>query len=156
MRLSERLTGPGLVLFGGTVIAASTQLPSVPGVRFGADLMPEIAGGALVLFGALLAWSAWSRPSSEPLVDAGEWNVSWRKRLTALWTVGGLVVATLLFQPLGFPLVALIFMVVLMALMGARPLTIAIVAPLFVLALFLGFSRVMMVELPVGPLGAFL
>src|SRR5690606_18746081 len=112
--------------------------------------MPEIAGGALVLFGALLAWSAWSRPSTEPLVDAGEWNVSWRKRLTALWTVGGLVAATLSFQPLGFPLVALVFMVVLMALMGARPLTVAIVAPLFVLALFLGFSRVMMVELPVG------
>ena len=64
--------------------------------------------------------------------------------------------ATLLFQPLGFPLVALVFMLVLMALMGARPLTIAIVAPLFVLALYLGFSRIMMVDLPVGPFGAFL
>lgn len=156
MKLSERLTGPGLVLFGGGVIAASSQLPGVPGVQFGADLMPDIAGVALILFGILIAWPAWSRPDSGPLLDVSEWDVSWRKRITALWTVGGLMVGALLFQTLGFPLVGLIYMAGLMALVGARPLTIAIVSPLFVLALYLGFSRVMMVELPAGPLGGLL
>ncbi|CAN7708987.1 MULTISPECIES: tripartite tricarboxylate transporter TctB family protein [Neorhizobium] len=156
MKLSERLIGPGLILFGGGVIIASADLPQVPGVRFGADLMPSITGGALILFGGLLGWKAWSKPLTEPLVDTSEWEVSLRKRLTAIWTIGALLAATLLFQSVGFPLIGLIFMTVLMVLMGARPLTIAIVAPLFVLALHLSFTRIMHVELPAGPLGAFL
>ncbi|MGV8935877.1 MAG: tripartite tricarboxylate transporter TctB family protein [Allorhizobium sp.] len=156
MKLSERLIGPGLILFGGSVIVAASGLPQVPGVRFGSNLMPTITGGALIIFGALIGWSAWSRPLSAPLVDASEWNVPARKRVTAAWTVGALMAATLLFQPVGFPLLGLIFMVVLMALMGARPVAIAIIAPLFVLALHLSFTRIMHVNLPAGPLGALL
>ncbi len=156
MKLSERLIGPALALFGGGVIIASAGLPQVPGVRFGADLMPSITGGALILFGGLLGWKAWSEPLTESLVDISEWRVSTRKRVTAIWTSGALLAATLLFQSLGFPLIGLIFMSVLMVLMGARPIIIAIVAPLFVLALHLSFTRIMHVELPTGPLGAFL
>ncbi|WP_313292740.1 tripartite tricarboxylate transporter TctB family protein [Rhizobium rhizoryzae] len=156
MKLSERLIAPGLILFGGGVIFASAGLPQVPGVRFGADLMPSITGGALILFGGMLGWQAWSKPMTEPLLDISEWKVSTRKRVTAIWTICALLAGTLLFQSVGFPLIGLIFMAVLMVLMGARPLTIAIVAPLFVLALHLSFTRIMHVELPVGPLGAFL
>lgn len=156
MKLSDRLVGPGLILLGGGVIAAAAQVPQVPGVRFGADLMPGIAGGALILFGALIGWTAWSQPRNTPLADVSEWNVSWRKRLTAAWTIGGLLAGSLLFQSVGFPLLGLMFVAVLMALMGSRPLTIVIVAPLFVLALHLGFTRIMHVELPAGPLGGLL
>lgn len=156
MKLSERLIGPGLILLGVGVIAAASDLPQVPGVRFGADLMPSITGGSLILFGALLGWPAWSRPRTEPLVDVSEWRVPLRKRMTAAWAVGALLVATFLFQPLGFPLLGLIYTAVLMGLMGARPVTVIIVAPLFVLALYLSFTKIMHVELPAGPLGGLL
>lgn len=156
MKISERLTGPCLVVFGAGVIAAATQLPQVPGVRFGADLMPEITGVALIILGATIGWAGWTKPSQDRMVDVSEWDVAWRKKAAALWSVGALIASTFLFQSVGFPILGLAFMATLMALMGARPLTVAVVAPVFVLALFLGFTKIMHVELPAGPLGGLL
>ncbi|MFD1881101.1 tripartite tricarboxylate transporter TctB family protein [Paracoccus pacificus] len=150
MQLSDRLLGPGLVIFGVVVIYAAARLPSVPGVRFGADLMPIICGGALILFGAAITKSGLREHG--PLISVDEWDVPMRQRVAALWSVLGLVAGIYLFQPLGFPLFGMIFMAGLMYLMNARPLTILVVAPVFVIGLHLAFTRLMYVDLPAGPL----
>ncbi|MDS9469746.1 tripartite tricarboxylate transporter TctB family protein [Paracoccus sp. MBLB3053] len=150
MKLSDRIVGPGLILLGAAVILAAMRIPDVPGVRFGADLMPVICGCGFVLFGAVLTRSGLR--DSEPLAEFDDWRVAPRKLLSAIWVVGGLCAGIVLFEPMGFALFGIIFMAGLMVLMGARPLTVAVIAPSFVLALYLVFSRIMFVDLPAGPL----
>ncbi|WP_134680416.1 tripartite tricarboxylate transporter TctB family protein [Paracoccus ravus] len=150
MKLGDRIVGPGLILLGAGVILAAMRIPDVPGVRFGADLMPVICGGGLVLFGAALTRSGLREGG--PWASLDEWRVSPRNLASALWVLGGLCAGLFLFEPLGFPLFGIIFMSGLMLLMGARPVTVALVAPLFVLTLYLTFTRVMFVDLPAGVL----
>ncbi|MTH80233.1 tripartite tricarboxylate transporter TctB family protein [Paracoccus aestuariivivens] len=154
MKLSDRIFGPGLVLLGAGVVLAALRIPDVPGVRFGADLMPAICGCGLALFGVFLTRAGLREAG--PLASFDDWRVSPRNLLAALWVVLGLCAGLFLFESLGFPLFGMIFMAGLMVLMGARPLTVALVAPLFVLALHLAFTRIMFVDLPVGPLGTVL
>jgi putative tricarboxylic transport membrane protein len=150
MKLSDRLIGPGLVLFGAGVVYSASQLASIPGVRFGADLMPMICGAALILFGAVITRAGLREAG--PAFSLDEWSVPLKQRLAAIWALGGLVAGIFLFEPLGFPLFGVLFMAGLMVLMGARPLMIAVVAPVFVLGLHLLFTRVMFVDLPAGVL----
>ena len=167
MKIADRAVGPVLMLFGALVIWGALRLPQVPGVRFGADLLPMAAGAALVLFGVLILRSglregavpdakanpgAAAEPKRSTALDLSDWAVPWRMRAAALWALGGLAAGTVLFRPLGFPLFALIFTVGLMALMGARWRIIAIIAPIFVLLLHLAFAGLMRVSLPAGPL----
>ena len=78
------------------------------------------------------------------------------QRLAAIWAIGGLVAGGFLFEPLGFVLFGIVFMAGLMLLMGARGVTVALVAPIFVIALHLLFTRVMFVDLPAGVLEGWL
>jgi len=90
------------------------------------------------------------------LFDLSEWRVPWRRKAAAFWTLAGLLVGILLFQSVGFPLYAMIYMAVLMLLMGASwPLT-AVLSPVVVLILYFGFSKGLLVPLPAGVLGGIL
>lgn len=154
MILSDRITGPLLALGGAAVIAASTRLSAVPGVRFGADRMPTIIGILLVICGVIIAVGGFRRPV--PLLDLSEWEVPPRSVLAALWSTLGVIVAIALFRWAGFPLLALVYALGLMLLMGARPMT-AILASLgTMLVLFYGFSEILHVPLPTGLLTAVL
>lgn len=155
MRMSDRVIGPALLLFGVAVIWGAYGLPSVPGVRFGADLMPTLIGVCLIGLGlAITIGGIWS--PQKGLIDLSEWQVPARHKLAALWSMVGLVIGGLLFEVIGFPLLGVIYMSVLMTLMGTRPKTTAIVSILVVAALYLGFSKGLLVPLPAGLLGGLL
>ncbi|WP_116084054.1 tripartite tricarboxylate transporter TctB family protein [Tropicimonas sp. IMCC34011] len=154
MRIADRLFGPLLTAFGLAVLWGAAQLPRVPGVRFGGELMPTIYGIALIVFGGIIFLTGLREGG--PAFDADEWRGRGRAGLAAAWSLAGLLLGMVLFEPLGFPLFGLLFVAVMMGLMGARPLTILIVAPVFVLTLYLTFSGVLRVSLPAGPLGAIL
>ncbi|UWQ96250.1 hypothetical protein K3728_03120 [Rhodobacteraceae bacterium M385] len=70
--------------------------------------------------------------------------------LAAAWTLLGPIFCIVFFDIAGFPIVALVYMVGLMALMNARPLIILTVAPLTVLALHIGFTQGLRLQLPAG------
>lgn len=165
MKLADVLMGPLVAAFGLTVIWGAVALPQVPGLRFGPDLMPILIGGGLVLSGVSILVSTLvtanksvtaAHPVEQPLFDLSDWNVSLRRKLAAVWTLLGPVFGIALFDVAGFPLVALVYMAVLMALMGARALTVALVAPVTVLVFYLGFSEILRVPLPAGWLGVVL
>ncbi|PRX08575.1 UNVERIFIED_ORG: putative tricarboxylic transport membrane protein [Martelella mediterranea] len=156
MKISDRITGPALSLFGVAVIVGASQLPTVPGVRFGADLMPMLIGIGFVGLGVAIGLGGFIVGAGEKLFDLSEWRVPWRKKAAAFWTLAGLLVGILVFQSVGFPLYAMIYMVVLMLLMGASwPLT-TVICPVVVLLLYFGFSKGLLVPLPTGILGGIL
>ncbi|MBE3639268.1 tripartite tricarboxylate transporter TctB family protein [Mangrovicoccus algicola] len=151
MRIADRLLGPVLALFGLFVIWEAHKLPAVPGVRFGADLLPTGAGVLLVLFGGLILLSGLRQPQ-EALLHLDDWKARGLNGVAALWAFGGLLLGMVLFEPLGFPLTGILFMAGMMALMGARAAVIVTVAPIFVLLLHYVFSGLLKVSLPAGVL----
>ncbi|WP_116600152.1 tripartite tricarboxylate transporter TctB family protein [Primorskyibacter marinus] len=153
MRIGDRIFGPLLAVFGAGVIWESTQLPSIPGVRFGADLLPIAIGAVLVVLGGMVLWSGLREQAAVP-AEGGSYKG--RSGLAALWSLGGLLLGLMLFEPLGFPLFGIGFMAVMMALMGARLRTIVLVAPAFVLALHYLFTAGLRVSLPAGLLAGVL
>jgi len=148
MKLSDRLIGPALIVLGAGVAYAASGLPAVPGVRFGADLMPTICGAMLMIFGAVITRAGLR--DAGPTVSIAEWRVPLPQLLAALWAIGGLVAGGLLFEALGFVVFGVVFMAGLMLLMGARGIVVALTGPVFVIALHLLFTRVMFVDLPAG------
>lgn len=156
MRISDRVIGPVLLLFGVVVIWGASGLPTVPGVRFGADLMPSLIGVCLIGLGLSIAVGGFASKERDRLLDISEWSVSLRNKLAAIWSLGGLILGGLLFEVIGFPLLGVIYMAVLMTLMGTRPRTTAAVSIFVVAALYIGFSKGLLVPLPAGLLGGIL
>ncbi|WP_081725868.1 tripartite tricarboxylate transporter TctB family protein [Martelella sp. AD-3] len=156
MKISDRITGPALSLFGAAVIVGATRLPTVPGVRFGADLMPMLVGIGFIGLGIAISMGAFIAGGGQKLIDLSEWHVPMRKKLAAVWTLAGLVLGIFLFETVGFPLYAFIYMAVLMLLMGASWMVTVIVSPTVVLLLYVGFSKGLLVPLPAGLLGGIL
>ncbi|WP_176086095.1 tripartite tricarboxylate transporter TctB family protein [Martelella sp. HB161492] len=156
MKISDRITGPALSLFGAVVIVGAMQLPTVPGVRFGADLMPTLIGIGFICLGLAIALGGFLTEKGRTFLDVSEWRVPLRNYAAAIWTLGGLVIGIFLFQSVGFPLIGIIYMAGLMLLMRARILTTVIVSPVVVLILYYGFSKGLMVPLPAGILGGIL
>lgn len=158
MRIADRLSGSALAMFGLLVIWGSTRLPQVPGVRFGADLLPLGIGIALLAFGLIIALSSWR--DGRALINLDDWRGKGRgtrrDRLAAIWSLGGIALGLVLFEPLGFPLYGMGFMAVMMALTGARWPVIALVCPGFILLLYYVFSGLLRVSLPAGPLAGIL
>jgi putative tricarboxylic transport membrane protein len=167
VKLSDLIMGPLIVGFGALVVWGAFTLPRIPGLRFGPDLIPLLIGIGLIMSGAsilitalffrkapskslelLAAEAAAARPS--PLIDFSDWQIPSRQILAAGWTLLGPVFCIAFFDIAGFPILALVYMAGLMALMNARPLTILIVAPLTVLALHIGFSEGLRLQLPAG------
>ncbi len=153
MRIGDRIFGPLLAVFGAGVIWESSRLPSIPGVRFGADLLPTAIGAALIVLGGMIMWSGLRAQAAVP-AEVGSFRG--RSGLAALWSLGGLVLGLVLFEPLGFPLFGIGFMSVMMALMGARLRTTLLVASAFVLALYYLFTAGLRVSLPAGLLAGLL
>nr|WP_321456168.1 tripartite tricarboxylate transporter TctB family protein [uncultured Cohaesibacter sp.] len=156
MRISDRVVGPVLLLFGVVVIWGALQLPTIPGVRFGADLMPSLIGFCLIGLGLSIAIGGFTSKDQIKLLDVSEWSVPLRNKLAAIWSLGGLIIGGLFFEVIGFPLLGVIYMAVLMTLMGTRFRTTAAVSILVVAVLYIGFSKGLLVPLPAGLLGGIL
>ncbi|QDY70644.1 tripartite tricarboxylate transporter TctB family protein [Qingshengfaniella alkalisoli] len=151
MRIDNRLFGIAIVLLGAAVIYEARHLPKVPGSTFGPGLMPTIIGICFSGLGIKIALSAFMKPADGmPLVDFSAWNNQGRGIIAAIWTLMGALLSILFLQPIGFPLLAVIYVFPLMLLMKARPVPAAIVAATTVLGLHYVFTNILFVPLPSG------
>lgn len=55
MHLSDRITGPFLVVLGALAAYGGSRLPPVPGQQVGPNVFPMVVGAGLVLCGAMVA-----------------------------------------------------------------------------------------------------
>lgn len=152
MRFDDRITGIALWALALFVIVMSWQIPSVPGTTFGPDLFPILIGTGFILTGTIIFLKGWRSAGNGPWIDLSDWHAHARGLIGSAWTIGGIIVAIMYFDEIGFPLFSLGYALPMMFLMGARPLPAIMVSVTSVAIAYLVFARIMFVPLPVGPL----
>ena len=137
--------GATVVLFDAIRVSAEGGWgPQKPG------FFPMVVGIGLMLFGIAFLISTTLRPDAALLEHAAAEHA--RTHWRTLWSVtGGLVVYVFVLEPLGYVTATSLFFVVTARLAGSRsPVRDLVVAVLFSLAVFLGFTEILGVRLPVG------
>jgi len=136
---------------GAAVVLHVRTFPELPDGQPGPALFPGIVGALLVLFGLALAVRgvrARGRPAADP--DAGVTKQGW---LRALAVVGLVVAYLLLAETLGFAVTMGVLLLLLMWLLGARPLVAAVAAVVTTGFILLVFGELLLVPLPFGFMG---
>lgn len=134
-----------LVLFDAVRVSAEGGWgPQEPG------FFPMVIGIGLMLFGIAFLVSTTLRPDAALLEQAAVEHA--RTHWRTLWSVlGVLVVYVFVLEPLGYVIATSLFFVGTARLAGSRsPVRDLVVAVLFSLAVFLGFTEILGVRLPLG------
>ncbi len=162
MRPAEYAAALLVATLGLAAIYLSRQLPYSAEYGPGAGFLPFWLGIALVLLSALLFREAKSQAATEGAAtghndpDHANTNLSMDKSSRKPWLVflGSILALAFLFQPLGLLLSTALFMLVTMRWAAQRTwfssILFAVVTPI---ALYVGFSRLLVVPLPSGPFG---
>lgn len=138
------LIGLGLIAIA-TVIAVDAMNMRVPPVhaKVGPRVFPLLVSCGLALSGAAIAWQAWSRAF---FVEAQE--TDWG---AVAVVAAGLVLQLNLLKPLGFvPAAIILFMSVSFAFGSRRFLRDGLVAVILSTVTYLGFTRLLGLQLPAG------
>jgi putative tricarboxylic transport membrane protein len=155
--VQRRDAASGLVaVLVGAVTYAYTLLtfPVMPDGHPGPALFPRLVSALLVTFGALLIWQA-RRPSAAgavadaeivPQVEAPQRG----RRLDLVLVVGAVVAFVTLLEPVGFPLLVGVIVLVLVKRLGSGWAAAAGTALVMGVGAYLLFARVLLVPLPLG------
>ncbi|MEX0758360.1 MAG: tripartite tricarboxylate transporter TctB family protein [Tistlia sp.] len=152
MRFNDTVLGLVLAALGGVVVWQAGGFPSRPGMIFGPALFPTIIGLGLVGCGLLLVARKLLAGDPTPWWVVPDWGRS-------LYHVAGIpvVIGLILFylylsRPLGF--VPTMFLVLLAGMLWFRARLLPAVATAAggAVGIFVGFSLLLRVPLPVGPL----
>lgn len=152
MQLSDRVTGAVIATVGVAAAWAGSRLPDVPGQDVGPSVFPMIIGGGMLVCGVLIALGVGS--SLEVPETPEEAPRPWFYGLRALLPPALLLFYVLAADTLGFLITAGVLVGVTSLALGARlrlALPLAVLAPLFVHAVFVKLLRV---PLPDGLMAA--
>jgi putative tricarboxylic transport membrane protein len=152
MRLSDTASGLLALVAGLAVTAHAWTFPPMPGQPVGPSLFPSVVGGALALFGAMLA-IAGARRRARPWVEFDDWVRKPRMVRNFALVVAVVVFYAAAVDRLGFFLTAFAFLGVLFLAFGVPRRWIAPVAAVVTLVIHYGFYTLLRVPLPWGVLG---
>lgn len=152
MRIDDRLIGGALALLSIAIILGARGLPSVPGTRFGPELMPTLIGIAMGVLSIRIFITGLTQNGVTGWFNASEWAGATRPLYCAIWTLAGIALGIVLLPVIGFPLYGLGFALPLMLLMGARLVPAVLTSVALVLVAQFVFARLLFVPLPAGPL----
>lgn len=150
----------GLIVFlaGAAIIVAASGFPDMAGMAYGPEFFPTLIGTGFCLCGLSLLASgllARSRGARAPIVTLPDWFGDRLAVMRALGIIAAVIAYVLLAGSLGFLLTVFLITVSLLALLGA-PITVTLaISVLLPLALHYGFSIILRVPLPRGPLEQF-
>ncbi|WP_226781232.1 tripartite tricarboxylate transporter TctB family protein [Oceaniglobus trochenteri] len=148
MKLNDAILGAVFALIAVVVLFQVRTFPTLPNQPYGPGTFPGIiavimliCGGGLILGGVrsrapVLVLSDWIRTPGAPL------------RMAAM--VGFVVVYIFLSKPVGFPLLVPVLMTALLCIMKVRPVMAVPIALLTTGAIWLLFSKLLLVPLPLG------
>lgn len=142
------------ILIGLGAIWEGSKMPTDVVMKIGPSFFPNILGGLLILFSAILIVNALrgrSKGRVEPfrLADKGT-----ERGLVTL--VAGIVFCVVL-EPLGFIPTSIIFLTFMMIVMGKRNVLVVAVTPALITgAVWLVFEKVLSLSLPAGVLADYL
>lgn len=154
MRVNDAVSGAILIVLALLMMNHTRTFPRLHGQEYGPDLFPLLIGAGLVVCGGLLvARGLMERRLSgraEPLVALGPWARDPRRLIDFGCFVGGIVLYTLLSEPVGFIPLAFGLTVLLMLRFGARAAVALPAAAATTLVIHTMFAKVLLVPLPWG------
>ena len=148
MRVSDAVSGALVALLGVAIAAYAQTFPSRPGMAFGPGLFPTIIGTALALSGAALVWQGLRRAGR--MLELPDWARAPRQVLGLLLLFGLFAFYILLVDWLGFVLTAFVILAAFQSWFGIRLQVALPVAVLASIGLYVGFSRLLAVPLPLA------
>jgi hypothetical protein len=153
LKRDEIIGGIILLIFGGITVLLSLQMPIGTFRAAGTGLFPLILGIFLIILSGVFLLNLYLRKKKEPgkmELETGTPGTAWNLILF----LGTMALATLFFNPLGYPLVSFLLMVALLRILGMRRWTINILLSLATAAaayfLFVGWLKI---PLPKGWIG---
>jgi putative tricarboxylic transport membrane protein len=149
MRLSDRVSGVGLMVLGAAAALAGSRLPAVPGQDVGPAVFPMVVGIGLVLCGGMIAFGIGHAFEAPEEAEDGPPRPAWYG-LRALIPPALLVFYVLAVEPLGFLLTAAVLLLVIALALGARPRLALPLAALLPFAVHAVFYKLLRVPLPDG------
>ena len=151
--MRDFLLGLAFVIGGGVVIAVAQTYPTMPSLQFGPSLFPSLIGGGMVIGGLVLALTRVSQLKSALAGPRSQTpSYDYRGLLISLLPCVLIVFYILSSEFLGAPLCMAVSMLVLMQMRGARLWLSLVVSIVVATAIYLLFSRYLLIPLPEGTL----
>lgn len=152
MRVNDAVLGLVLLLGGAAIALQAQGFPDLPGQSFGPSLMPTLIAAGLGGCGVALVVGGLRR-RDEPWLVPGAWTRSPGRVLDVGLVLGGLVLVILLWQRLGFVILATgLTGLLITRFRGNRPVGSFAIAAVAVLVIDWAFRHLLLVPLPQGPL----
>ncbi|MEE2951138.1 MAG: tripartite tricarboxylate transporter TctB family protein [Pseudomonadota bacterium] len=156
MKCNDLLLGV-LVLLGGIAIYVSAiGFTAIPGQAYGAGTMPRAIAVFAVVLGLFMIVASCVRGGRMPRLDLADWAKSgkaWFGLLVAILMVVFYIVAAPL---IGFVPASIVVMIVMMLVLGTRPVPAIAVSILACVVIQQAFGRLLLVPLPRSELLGFL
>lgn len=153
LKRDEIIGGVILLIFGGITALLSLQMPIGTFRAAGTGLFPLILAIFLMILSGVFLLNLFLRKKKEPGKKEPEMKIHGSARNVILF-LGTMALATLFFNPLGYPLVSFLLMVALLRILGTRRWTLNILLSLVTAAasyfLFVGWLKI---PLPKGWIG---
>ena len=155
MKFNDAVFGAVLLVLGLAVLVHVPSFPPIPGQKVGPGLFPGVVAAGLVACSLLLIVSGLRSRSTAPWVEKGAWTGSRRHVGAFVVTVAGTLAYVLLANRVGFPIVAPLFLIALFLAYGVRPRTAVVVGVVATLVIHFAFYKLLRVPLPWGVLTRF-
>ncbi|MGM8931516.1 tripartite tricarboxylate transporter TctB family protein [Salinicola halophyticus] len=149
--MRDFLLGLAFVIGGGVVIAVAQTYPTMPALQFGPSLFPSLIGGGMVIGGLVLTLTrvgALKSAFAGPRSQASKYD--YRGLLISLLPCALIVFYILTSEWLGAAPCMALSMLVLMLLRGAKLWLSLLVSIVIAAAIYLLFSRYLLIPLPEG------
>ena len=154
MKIADIFGGALGILIGLFAIWEGTKMPTDVVMKIGPSFFPNILGGLLILFSAILIANA-LRGRSKGKVEP--YRLSDKGVQRGLITLAAGSVFVLVVEPIGFIPTAIVFLTFMMRVMGKRnPLLLAVTPALITAAVWLVFEKVLALSMPAGVLADYL
>lgn len=149
MKIHDSLIGALLFALGLWVLTTALNYPQLQGQSIGPGTFPGVLG-ALFMAGGVALTAAGLRAQGMRIIH---FDPGWRhpaRLAAALIATVGVVIFSLGFETIGFPVGGFVLLTALFFFSGYRGLTWVLIAATFVLAVHLLMTRLLYVPLPAG------
>lgn len=154
MRVADIFGGALGILIGVFAIWEGAKMPADVVMKIGPSFFPNILGGLLIVFSAILIVNA-VRGKSKGKVEP--YRLSDQGTQRGLITLAAGIVFCIALDPLGFIPTSIIFLTLMMWVMGKHsPLLLAVTPAIVTVAVWLVFEKVLALSMPAGVLADYL
>ncbi len=154
MKVADIFGGAIGILVGLFALWEGSRMPVDVVMKIGPSFFPNILGGLLILFSAILIANA-LRGKSKGKIEP--YRLSDKGTQRGLITLAAGIIFCIVLDPLGFIPTAIIFLTFMMLVMGKRnPLLIAVIPALITAGVWLVFEKVLALSMPAGILADYL